>query len=51
MGTDQSLMAGEMLFAKFQSQRLRPIHRQTVSLCVARIKADNVVMTLDVGTG
>jgi len=46
----QSLMAGEVLFAKFQSQLLRSIQGKSVILCVARIKTDDVMMTLDVST-
>ena len=49
--SDQSLMAGEMRFAKFQAQLMRPIHRQSVILRIAWIKADDVMMRLDVAAG
>ena len=39
-----------MLFAKLKPQCLRSIQGQTVILCVARIKADDVVMAFDVST-
>ena len=48
---DQSLMAGEMLFAKFQAQLMRAIHRQAVVFRVAGIKTDDVMMRLDIAAG
>ena len=44
-------MTGKMLFAKFQSQRLCPIHRQSVFLRVSRIKTDDVMMGLHIAAG
>ena len=48
---DQSLVTGEMLFAKLESQRLCPIHRQSVFFRISRIKTDNVVMGLHIAAG
>ena len=44
-------MAGEMFFAKLQAQLMRAIHRQAVIFCVAGIKADDVMMRLDIAAG
>ena len=51
MCADQSLMTGEMLFAKFESQLLRPIHCQSVFFRIARIKTDDVMMGLHIAAG
>ena len=48
---DQSLMAGEMFFAKLQAQLMRAIHRQAVIFRVAGIEADDVMMRLDITAG
>ena len=46
--SDQSLVTGEVRFAKLQAQLMRAIHRQSVIFRVSRIKADDVMMRLDV---
>ena len=48
VGADQRLVAGELRFGKLHSQRLGAIHGEAGVLLVTGIKADDIVVALDV---
>ena len=48
VGTDKGLVSGKMLFAVGQPQRLRPVYGQAIVGCVPWVKADDIVVALDV---
>ena len=48
VGADKGLVSGKMLFAVGQSQRLRPVNSQAVVGCISWVKADDIVVALDV---
>ena len=48
VGTDQRLVAGELRFGKLHSQRLSSIHGEAGVLLVTGIKADDIVVALDI---
>ena len=48
VGADKGLVSGKMLFAVGQPQRLRPVNGQAIVGCVPWVKADDIVVALDV---
>ena len=48
MGTDKSLMSGEMLGTEFFSQFLCHVHSQTMIRHILRVEADNIVVTFHI---
>ena len=48
--TYDSRMTGEVFFAEFQAKRLRLFHSQSVVDCIAWVKADDILMALNIIT-
>ena len=48
VGADKGLVSGKMLFAVGQPQRLRPVNGQAIVGCVPWVKADDIVVALNV---
>ena len=48
VGADKGLVAGKMLFTELFPQRLRPVYGQAVVRPVPWVKADDIVVALDV---